>query len=59
MWGTAALRLVAILLVVLLPLLTVALVRLCKRPLRGEIGNGVMEIAISLALFALVYLLYR
>lgn len=52
-------RLVAILLVVLLLLLTVALVRLCKRLLRSEIGDAAMEMAISLALFALVYLLYR
>jgi len=34
-------------------------IRLCKRLVRTEIGGGVMEIAIGLALLAIVYSLYR
>ena len=51
--------LTAILAILLLWLLAVALVRLCKRLLRSEVGEGLMELGLGVALLAFVFWFYR
>jgi hypothetical protein len=50
--------LMTILVVLLLLLLTVALIRICKRLLRTEFGEVLMEMALGLALLAFVFWFY-
>lgn len=51
--------LIVILSVVLLVLLAGVLIRLCKRLVGTEIGEGLLELGLGLALLAFVFWFYR